>query len=165
MSAIGFQTLSVQYVYLNQTVDPTDALQGIVVEALTDGAIAYVISLDAEYRWYPNSTDAGDPNVVIIPYDRSASIPGRWVYHSTGGGSPGPQGAQGATGPQGATGAGAQGSQGVQGAQGAAGAQGVQGAQGPAGGCGGWRRLGDPQAIAGSGRPGDTRVSHQCAIA
>ena len=135
----GLPNFRASTTYISESSEKGSLEGGFDTSTLQQGAICYVENVDAEYRWYSESTETPTVPGVVLPFRQLLGTPGRWVM-ITGGGGTGPQGPQGNAGAQGAQGSagtqGVQGAAGVQGAQGAQGAAGVQGAQGAQGSAG-----------------------------
>lgn len=58
---------------------------GFQVNTLQNGAVAFVVDQNAEYRWYASSLAAPVDPTVVIPLGQSTLIPGRWILVPAGG--------------------------------------------------------------------------------
>ena len=63
---------------------PLNALETIEVDSIADNDLARVESLDATYRWYPQSFAAPAIPNVVIPLGQLPAIPGRWILVASG---------------------------------------------------------------------------------
>src|SRR5690606_22391413 len=52
---------------------------GFATDTLTNGAVAYVVAEDDEYRWFATSTATPASPAVIIPLGQNPAVPGRWI--------------------------------------------------------------------------------------
>lgn len=59
---------------------------GFQVSTLQNGAIAFVVDQNGEYRWYANSLAVPADPTVVIPLGQSTLVPGRWILVPNGGG-------------------------------------------------------------------------------
>lgn len=66
---------------------PVNSLEGgFQVNTLQNGAVAFVVDQNGEYRWYANSLAAPVNPTVVIPLGQSLLVPGRWILVPNGGG-------------------------------------------------------------------------------
>ncbi len=62
-----------------------NSVEGIDVTAITDGAVCYVRSTDASFRWRQDSVAAPAPGLVVLPAQLSVADAGRWLLIPAGG--------------------------------------------------------------------------------